>query len=277
MIHYYFLVSESSRCIFFKLYLSYSCRSKIMDFSFNAKNFRAELEQAVDEGIAASPLAPEADSSPEHLLAALRQAIDVMQRAEADVLAGSGEKSVEEKDISQIGDYVLTLIEGLIGHVQARSDRRAATQSQRLMRLTLPVAMWVAHCGGRLDRLDLVVNALADYANEFRAPEQLAELTRVMANIIQATAESVQQDLEQTNPMRPWRVLHINYGIVATRSHEPKLIEAAYDALVKNFPNDARQFFKEGMQQMDLIGYPQAVREVVARYHQMWGAESTLH
>jgi len=139
------------------------------------------------------------------------------------------------------------------------------------------VAMWVAHCGGRLDKLDLVVNALADYANEFREPEQLAELTRVMATIIQAASESVKQDLEQTNPMRPWRILHINYGIVATRSHQPKLIEAAYDVLVKNFPNDARQFFREGMQQMDIIGYPQAVREVVERYDRMWGAESTLH
>jgi len=248
-----------------------------MDFSFNAKHFRSMLEQAVAGGIEASSLAQDAESSPERLLSAIGQAIDVMQRAEADVLSESPENVVEEKDITQIGDYVLTLIEGLIDHVQAVSDNRAAAQSRALMRLTLPVAMWVAHCGGRLDKLDLVVNALADYANEYREPEQLAELTRVMATIIQAASESVKQDLEQTNPMRPWRILHINYGIVATRSHQPKLIEAAYDVLVKNFPNDARQFFREGMQQMDIIGYPQAVREVVERYDRMWGAESTLH
>jgi len=248
-----------------------------MDFSFNAKTFRNMLDQAVGDGIEASSLAQDPESSPQNLLAAMGQAIDVMQRAEADISSETSEKSVEEKDISQIGDYVLTLIEGLIGHVQASPDAQAAAQGRALVRLTLPVAMWVAHCGGRLDKLDLVVNALADYANEFRKPEQLAELTRVIAIIIQTSSDAVKHDLEQTNAMRPWRILHLNYGIVATRSHEPKLIEAAYDALVKTFPQDARQFFREGMQQMDIIGYPQVVREVVEKYNKKWGAESTLH
>lgn len=248
-----------------------------MDFSFNAKTFRSMLDQAIGDGIEVSPLTQDPESSPKNLLAAMVQAIDVMQRAEADISSEPSENSVEEKDISQIGDYVLTLIEGLIGHVQASSDEKAATQGRALVRLTLPVAMWVAHCGGRLDKLDLVVNALADYANEFRKPEQLTGLARVIATIIQAASAVVKHDLEQTNAMRPWRILHLNYGIVATRSHEPKLIEAAYDALVKNFPQDARQFFREGMQQMDIIGYPQAVREVVERYNKKWGSESTLH
>ena len=190
---------------------------------------------------------------------------------------GFSENSVEEGDISRIGDYVLTLIEGLIGHVQAASDAKSAAQGRALVRLTLPIAMWVARCGGQLDKLDLVVNAIADYANEYREPEQLAELTRVIAMIIEAASVAVRQDLEQTNAMRPWRVLHLNYGIVATRSHEPKLIEAAYDLLVKHLPNDARQFFSEGMQQMDIVGYPQVVREIVEKYNQMWGTESALH
>ena len=249
-----------------------------MNFSFEAKNFRSLLERAIEDGIEASPLAQDAESSPDRLLAAMVQAIDVMERAGADVLSESSENGVEEKDISQIGDYVLTLLEGLLGHAQASSDtQKAAIQTKALIRLTLPVAMWVAQCGGRLDKLDLVVNALADYANEYREPDQLAELTRVIATIIQAASATVQQDLESANAMRPWRILHLNYGIVATRSHEPKLMEAAYDALVKHLPNDARQFFKEGMQQMDVVGYPQAVRDVVKKYDQMWGSENTLH
>ena len=77
--------------------------------------------------------------------------------------------------------------------------------------------------------------------------------------------------------LRPWRVLNLNYGIVATRSHQPELIEQAYDALIANLPQDARQFFKEGKQQMDLVGYPEEVREVVERYNNMWGSESPLH
>ena len=69
----------------------------------------------------------------------------------------------------------------------------------------------------------------------------------------------------------------MNYGIVATRSHQPEIIEEAYDALVKNLPHDARQFFKEGLQQIDIVGYPDAVREVVERYNKMRGSENALH
>lgn len=248
-----------------------------MDFSFNAKTFRNMLDQATEGGINTSPLAQNAESSPENLLAALRQAIDVMQRAETDVSAASVKNHVVERDISQIGDYVLTLIEGLIGHVQSVSDTQSANQGRALVRLTLPVAMWVAHCGGKLDKLDLVVNALADYANEYREPEKLAELTEVAAVVIQASSTAIKQDLEQSNDMRPWRILHLNYGIMATRSHDPELIETAYDILVKKFPQDARQFFRESMRQMDVIGYPEVVREVVEKYNEKWGSESTLH
>ncbi|MCK5001855.1 MAG: hypothetical protein KAJ92_00635 [Gammaproteobacteria bacterium] len=245
-----------------------------MNYSFEAKTFRQMLDMAVSEGVDTSPLAQEAENSPERLLDAMRQAIDVMARAEADV-ASDGD--IGEKDITEIGDYVMTLIEGLLGHAQTGTDNRSMTQVRALIRLTLPVAMWVAKCGGRLDKLDLVVNALADYANELRQPEKLAELTQAIAVILPAVSDAVRQDLEQTNPMRPWRILHLNYCIIATRSHDPELIETAYDVLVKNLPQDARSFFKEGLQQMDAIGYPESVREVLERYDKMWGAESTLH
>ena len=51
----------------------------------------------------------------------------------------------------------------------------------------------------------------------------------------------------------------------------------AYTELANNLPQDARQFFHEGMQQMDIIGYPEHVREVVAKFERLWGADSTLH
>ncbi len=245
-----------------------------MTYSFEAKTFKQMLDLAVSEGVDTSPLAQEAENSPERLIDAMGQAIDVMARAEADIAADG---DIGEKDITEIGDYVMTLIEGLLGHAQTGADNRSKTQVRALTRLTLPVAMWVARCGGKLDKLDLVVNALADYANELRQPEQLAELTQAIVVILPAVSDAVRQDLEQTNAMRPWRILHLNYCIIATRSHDPELIETAYDVLVKNLPQDARSFFKEGLQQMDAIGYPESVREVLERYDQKWGAESTLH
>jgi hypothetical protein len=123
----------------------------------------------------------------------------------------------------------------------------------------------------------MLVNSLAGYANELTEPHMLADLAAVIKEVINACDNEIRRDIDQTNMMRPWRVLNLNYGIVATRSHQPELIEHAYDALIENLPQDARQFFKEGKQQMDLIGYPEEVREVVERYNNMWGSESSLH
>jgi hypothetical protein len=250
-----------------------------MDFSFNAKTFRTIFESTVEEYFQDAS-ASDDESSPQQLVAAMMQAIDVMERADADADA-SGQLSggtIENRDISQIGDYALTLVEGLIDHLKGGAGQEeSAQQNRELMRLTVPVALWIAKHGGTIEQLELVVNSLAGYANDLREPQQLADLCRVYRDIIPAVSEEVRQDLEQTNPMRPWRILNLNYGIVATRSHDPELIEEAYASLIKNLPQDARQFFKEGMQQMDVVGYPQEVREVVEKYDRMWGADSTLH
>ena len=106
---------------------------------------------------------------------------------------------------------------------------------------------------------------------------QIAELVRIIREIVDAASDEIRKDLEQTNQMRPWRILNLNYGIVATRSHDPVLMDEAFAVLVENLPQDAREFFREGMQQMDIVGYPEEVREVVEKYDQMWGSGDTLH
>ena len=122
----------------------------------------------------------------------------------------------------------------------------------------------------------MLVNSLAGYANELSEPHTLADLASVIKEIIDACDDDIRRDVEQTNMMRPWRILNLNYAIVATRSHQPEIIEVAYDELVKNLPQDARQFFKEGLQQMDIVGYLDAVREVVERYDKLLGSETAL-
>ena len=245
-----------------------------MDFSFNAKTFRSIFHSSVDDFLQGVESGDD-ENSPHNLVKAMEQAIDVMERADADAAVDPEHTShaVSREDISRIGDYALTLLEAMVDHVQAGSGQ----QERELTRLTIPVALWIAQHGGRIEQLDLVVNSLAGYANDLRDTTQLAELCKVFCSIIEAASDNLRQDLEQTNPMRPWRILNLNYGIVATRSYDPQLIEQAYATLVKNLPHDARQFFREGMQQMDVIGYPQQVREVVEKYDRMWGSDSTLH
>jgi len=249
-----------------------------MDFSFKANTFKDLFHNAVAEHIEDAVLDQQHEDSPRRLLAAMDQAIDVMTRADADSvvqqdMSAESMGMLEEKDISQIGQYTLDLLEGMVAHVQNKTGEK----NRELIRLSVPVSLWVARHGGKLSQIDMLVNSLAGYANEIVEPHLLAELVAVIREVIDACDNEIRRDVDQTSMMRPWRILNLNYGIVATRSHQPELIELAYEALVKNLPQDARQFFKEGMQQMDIIGYPDEVREVVERYNNMWGSESSLH
>ena len=244
-----------------------------MDFSFNARTFRTLLHNSIADHIGSITTGSSADESPEQILAALEQAIDVMERADADAAAKPGKAVLSEAEISEIGDYALGLLESMVERVEVTSGH----QVRELSRLAIPVSLWLARQGGRIHKLELVVNSLAAWANELQDTQQIAELASVIREIIDATSDSIRQDLDQSNPMRPWRIINLNYGIVATRSHDPVIMDQAFALLVKHLPNDARAFFREGMQQMEAVGYPDEVREVVERYDRMWGSGDTLH
>ncbi len=249
-----------------------------MDFSFNAKTFRDLFHNTVAEFLEGEVKDSEDVNSPYSLLAGMDQAIDVMVRADSDSAVQKDMNSessgkLEEKDITQIGQYATDLLEAMVSFVQTKTG----SQNRDLLRLSIPLSLWVARHGGKLSQIDMLVNSLAGYANEISQQQMLIELAGVLKEIVDACDDDIRRDLEQTNMMRPWRILNLNYGIIATRSHQPELIEQAYDALVKNLPQDARQFFKEGLEQMDAIGYPDEVRKVVERYNDLWGSESVLH
>jgi len=249
-----------------------------MGFSFNANTFKDMFHHSVAKYLKDEVVDKDDVNSPHNLLAAMDQAIDVMVRADADSsvqndMSAGSIGLLEEKDITQIGQYALDLLEAMVSFVQNKTGE----QNRDLLRLSLPISLWVARRGGKLSQIDMVVNSLAGYANEVKESHLLAELAGTIKEVIDACDDNIRKDLEQTNMMRPWRILNLNYGIVATRSHQPELIEQAYDALVKNLPQDARGFFKEGLQQMDIVGYPDEVREVVERYSKMWGTDSVLH
>ncbi|MCG6936624.1 MAG: hypothetical protein LJE83_00420 [Gammaproteobacteria bacterium] len=253
-----------------------------MDFSFNARAIKDVIHDTVvaslDDSTKNDSALDDGANSLHTMLAAMDQAIDVMQRADADSvvqqkMSAESIGRLEEKDINRIGQYALDLLENLIAFMQ----NKTGDQCMDLQRLSLPISLWVVRHGGKLSQIDMLVNTLAAYANDTVELHKLAKLSAVIREIIDACDDEIRRDIEQTNMMRPWRILNLNYGIVATRSHQPEIIEQAYETLIKNIPQDAREFFKEGMQQMDIIGYPDEVRQVVERYHKMWGAESALH
>lgn len=234
-------------------------------------------EPAVIQSLAADILAActQAQDTAASGLAPLTQAFEQLDQVLARVAADTrGTTTAGAADITEIGEYALQLQAQL-----ATTAEQLGVTGQRdaLARLAVNLGLWVAAHDGLIDTLEPVVDALALLANTTREPRQLEQLSGVFSRIIEAVPAIVSQDLEKLNPGRPWRVLLLNQSIVATRSHNTALMEAAFDVLTRKLPEDAARFFSEGMQQMDALDYPAQVRAVMEKYHRRWNVNRALH
>ncbi len=231
---------------------------------FNGSQFKQEFNQVSNELALSLQQADEA--SAKELISAVLESVDIMQRVDADV--GAGRVDIDEEDISQIGDYMLSLLMALGDMAGQRSMSQTMLY---LHRLSLPVAMWISQHGGKIKQLEIIVNAIATLANEIKEPDMLVEFAGVIEQIVDHVSDDLRRDLEAANQMRPWLILNMNWGIVATRSHNVETMRRVFDKLIHNIPAEAGQFFQEGMQQMEVVNYPEHVREVMKEYHQMLG------
>lgn len=207
------------------------------------------------------------------MIGALRQNLQIMQRLSTDV-SRNKTANISGDEVSKIGDYALNLLDEIS---VSCASRGLQTEMLELHRLSLPVANWLKNHGGKIKKLDIIVNAIASYANTLQDISQLEFLCELISQVIEITEPSIQQDLEAGNPMRPWRILNLNWGIVATRTHNTEIMQRVFDQMIKNIPADSQQFFNEGMQQMDAVGYPQAVREIMKKYAGGFGVDGVLH
>jgi hypothetical protein len=204
------------------------------------------------------------------LTQALDQLLEVLQRLESGT--DDPEQPLVHSDLSQLGDYGITLLSDLAtwASLLELEDARRSLEGQ-----IFPLALWIARRGGELRSLEPVVNALAALANDTRDHARLEALSAAMAEIGDAAAPAIRQDLEKANRGRPWRLLHLNRAIVATRSHNVAAMERAFQELVQQLPEEAPAFFHEGMAQVGL-DYPAPVRELMERYCRDWPMP-TLH
>ena len=208
--------------------------------------------------------------TPAQLAEAIEQFIVVAINLDKD----QGETGpIYKDDVSQLGDYGITLLADLATWATQLGFEKL---HQELETIALAVAEWVVRHEGELRTLEPIVNALANLANQTHDPQKLESLADFMGRILHACSDLIKQDLEKANPGRPWRVLHLNRGIVATRSHNPAVMESVFNELVQTLPEEAPQFFSEGMQQMEALNYPTHVRQVMGRYFDRW-SRMTMH
>lgn len=247
----------------------------------SAASFRENLAGPLEELLEAWQLTGDTgqpgETTPALLSDAFLQLFDAMQRTEASLgnagttLSGG---SATPSDASELGEYALEMFEQACHWAK---HLELPDTFEQLQAFTVAMGLWVAAHDGQLLTLEPVVDALAQAANNTGEPEDLLNLYQAMTRIMAATSPVIARDLEKTNPGRPWRLLNLNRAIVATRTHQPDIMEEAFGTLAEQLPEDAPGFFTQGMEQMDLLNYPQQVREVMDRYYRKWSVNRSLH
>ena len=239
-----------------------------------------ELIDACDEAAAASQ--KQSDDTPALLIDAMERLLETWQCFENDrsrpCLEPFGDEDekrlLSEREILELGDYGLDLLERIASFADTLGLRE---HGRKLESLAFPLALWLARNGGEIGKLEPVVNGVARLANGIRDHVHLEELWHLITELVQAVSPAVSQDMASSDPRRPWRILLFNWAIVATRTHRPVLMATAFDALVQYLPEDAPNFFREGMGQMDALDYPAHVRAVMENYFDIWSVKKTLH
>ena len=208
-------------------------------------------------------------TDPEQICAGLNRFTDIIRHLDQQPVLNPAQlhNASTTSEFQELSDFGLDLLNQLGNWC----DQLALTDTrQALDEVIVTLGVWAAHT------LEPIVEALSKVSNSTTDPAFLAELSQVYREIAEAVAPTLKQDIDKSNPGRPWRILNLNYAIVATRSHQAEIMEQAFEQLLIRLPEDAAGFFAEGMQQMDIIGYPDHVRRVMEKYFQLTN-NPTLH
>ena len=173
------------------------------------------------------------------------------------------ERMIEPDEATEIGDYGFVLLLKLVDLME-RLDQ--PHRRQEVEQISLVLANWVVSYRGTINHLEPVVNAIAQLSNLTRDKQVLLTLSELIGDIVDHCSPTLRQDSDADEPMRAWRLLHINRSIVATRSQDPDTMRRAFDEFLIYLPNEAPDFFAEGMREMDSMDYPQHVRQVMEQY-----------
>ncbi len=178
-------------------------------------------------------------------------------------MRASEDKMIEPAEATEIGDYGFVLLLKLIDLME-RLD--LPHKRKEIEQISLVFARWLMSYGGTINHLEPVVNAIAQLANLMQEKKALLALSDLIADVVDHCSLELKKDQDDSEEMRPWRLLHVNRGIVATRTHDLDLMKQAFDEFLIYLPREATGFFAEGMKEMDALDYPPHVRKVMEFY-----------
>lgn len=175
------------------------------------------------------------------------------------------DRRIEPAEATEISDYGFVLLLKLVDLME-RLD--LPHKRREIEQISLVITRWTISYDGTINHLEPVVNAIAQLANLMQEKQALLGLSELIAEIVEHCSPHLKMDSDDLEAMRPWRLLHINRGIVATRTHDLDTMKQAFDEFLMYLPQEAPGFFAEGMREMEALDYPPHVRKVMEFYYQ---------
>lgn len=174
-----------------------------------------------------------------------------------------GQQKVGIENISELADYGVDLLDRLSYQMH---QLEILDMRNSLNHIFLAINVWFARKQCILNNLRETADAYATIVNAEQDGEELALLSQLMSEILDAASNEIKADKDQSNPWRPWRVLNLNTGIAATRSLKPEVMKQAFEQISSRLPKDAPGFFADGKRQMAVQNVPDEVLELMKHY-----------
>lgn len=226
---------------------------------------RRAFDQAVTQLIAefdrAGPF-PDQEATPPLLAEAVGECLENCRLIDAE----ENEPPLEE--IDELSTHALEYLSdlGLWAWQLKLDDARAAIED-----LALELTRWIVKHGGQITVLEPAVNALARQAN---ATEDRAALRKLFEQGCGIIAQAAPDGVESGDlaALQPWLTLHFNCAIIATRTGQPELMNAAYDLLETHLPEHCPAFYAEGVRESGKPAYGPQVGEMMRERLAKWTA-----
>lgn len=222
------------------------------------------MKRVIDENELTRTI-PDGDAAPIPLASALS---DFFQLASG--LEHEGQRPGTEA-VSELAHYAIDLVDRLSYQLRQLDIH---DQRDNLAKVYASLAVWFARRDAELDNLDGTGESFSNLVNGENDQQVLAQLSRMMDEVIEAAADEIKRDEDRSNPWRPWRVLNLNAGVAATRSLDAGLMETTFERISRRLSYDMPGFFADGKRQMDAQTVPQEVRDVMDRYAEKWPLKS---
>jgi hypothetical protein len=134
------------------------------------------------------------------------------------------------------------------------------------------VALWAVRHECDIGVAEPVVNALALRANDAGSKEALAAIYGIQQGVIKHLAPRYQHDLEKSDPQRPWRILNLNFAIVAIRAQDMRMMSYAFKTLGDHLPEECPGFFDEALTLAQHPAFSDEVKDILLGEQSRWAA-----